>query len=108
MSKPILKKKEAKMDTDDGKGEKYILKLFITGILPNSTRAITNIKAIGEKHLKGRYELEIIDIYQQPALALQEQIIAIPLLIKKLPLPEERMIGDFSNVEKVLEVLKLI
>ncbi|MEJ0101517.1 MAG: circadian clock KaiB family protein [Bacteroidota bacterium] len=68
------------------KGEKYILQLFVTGILPNSARAIINSKAICEKYLSGRYELEIIDIYQQPSLALTEQIIAAPVLIKKFPL----------------------
>lgn len=86
-------------------GEKYILRLFITGILPNSARAIVNIKAICEQYLKGRFELEIIDIYQQPSLALSEEIIAIPVLIRKFPLPEERIIGDLSDTEKVLKGL---
>jgi circadian clock protein KaiB len=84
---------------------KYILRLYVTGILPNSIRAVVNIKAICEKYLKGRYELEIIDIYQQPELAHAEEIIAVPLLIKKFPLPQERMVGDLSNIEKVLKGL---
>ena len=83
----------------------YVLRLYVTGILPNSARAVVNIKAICEKYLKDRYELEIIDIYQQPDLALSEQIIALPLLIKLSPYPSERMIGDLSNIEKVLKVL---
>jgi len=83
----------------------YVLRLFVTGILPNSARAVINIKAICEKYLKDRYDLEIIDIYQQPDLALKEEIIAVPLLIKKSPLPEQRMIGDLSNIENVLKGL---
>ena len=88
--------------------ETYILKLFVTGILPNSTHAIKNANAICEQYLKGRYELEVIDIYQQPSLALVEDIIAVPVLIKKFPLPEERMIGDLSDIEKVLIGLDLV
>jgi len=87
---------------------KYILRLFVTGILPNSVRAIKNINIICEQYLKGKYELEIIDIYQQPSLALSEEIVAVPVLIKKFPLPEERMIGDMSNTEKVLKGLGIV
>jgi len=106
MSKKITQKTKAKPGAKD-KGEKYILRLFVTGILPNSARAVVNSKAICEKYLKGRYELEIVDIYQQPALALKEEIIAVPVLIKKFPLPEERLIGDMSDIEKVLQGLHL-
>jgi len=104
----IKKKPKAKAKSKGRNEEKYILRLFVTGILPNSTRAIINIKAICEKYLKGRYDLEIIDIYQQPALALAEEIIAIPVLIKKFPLPEERLIGDLSNIDNVLKGLHLV
>ena len=86
---------------------KYILRLFVSGILQNSVRAITNLKMICEQHLKGDYELEIIDIYQQPALAITEQIIVIPVMIVKFPLPERRIIGDLSNTAAVLEILNL-
>ena len=89
-------------------GGKYVLRLFITGILPNSARAVENINAICEKYLKDRYELEIIDIYQQPFLALAEEIIAVPVLIKKSPLPEVRLIGDLSDTEKVLKGLRIV
>ncbi|MDP9046886.1 MAG: circadian clock KaiB family protein [Bacteroidota bacterium] len=85
----------------------YKLRLYITGASPNSSRAISNLKDICEKHLKGKYELEIIDIYQQPLMAESEQIIALPLLIKKFPSPERRMIGDLSDTEKVLKGLSL-
>lgn len=108
MSKRVLKNSEVKVEAEDAGEEKYILKLFVTGILPNSARAVLNIKAICEKHLKGRYELEIIDIYQQPSLALTEDIIAIPVLIKKFPLPEARLIGDLSDTEKVIKGLHII
>jgi len=83
----------------------YELRLFITGVTPNSVRAINNIRHICESYLKGRYELQIIDVYQDTALAQQEQIIALPLLIKKFPLPERKLIGDLSETEKVLNAL---
>lgn|SRR5690606_9505623 len=86
----------------------YDLRLFITGATPNSVRAVNNIKAICEDHLKGRYALEVIDVYQQEIVAEQEQLVALPLLIKKFPLPERRMIGDLSNTEKVLKGLGVI
>jgi circadian clock protein KaiB len=87
--------------------EKYVLRLYITGITPKSTQAIKNIKRICEENLKGRYELEVIDIYQQPILARDEQIIAAPTLIKKLPLPLRRFIGDMSDKERILVGLDL-
>ena len=89
-------------------GVEYVLRLFVTGATPNSVRAITNIKQICDEHLKERYSLEIIDVYQQAEIAEQEQLIALPLLIKKAPLPERRMIGDLSDTEKVLKGLGLI
>lgn len=87
--------------------EKYMLRLYITGMTPNSKRAVENIKEICEQYLKGRYELEVIDIFQQPMLAEGEQIIAAPTLIKQLPHPLRRLIGDMSNTEKVLLGLDL-
>ncbi len=85
----------------------YVLRLFVTGTTPNSSRAISNLKNICETYLKGKYDLEIIDIYQQPLMAESEQIIALPLLIKKSPFPERRLIGDMSDTEKVLQGLSL-
>jgi circadian clock protein KaiB len=85
----------------------YVLRLFITGATPNSVRAVANLRNVCELYLKGRYSLEIIDVYQQTEVAEQEQLVALPLLIKKLPLPERRMIGDLSNTEKVLKGLGL-
>lgn len=108
MSTETTTKAKLNGDTESSVKEKYVLKLYVTGMLPNSAHAVVNIKAICERYLKDRYELEVIDIYQQPLLALTEEIIAIPLLIKKHPLPEERLIGDMSDIEKVLKGLHLI
>jgi circadian clock protein KaiB len=88
--------------------KKYVLHLFVTDSSPNSVQAVVNIKTICRKYLKNRYKLEIIDIYQQPELASSEEIIVIPLLIKKLPLPQEKMIGDLSDTKMVLKGLNLI
>ena len=86
---------------------KYVLRLYITGTTNRSMQAITNLKRICEKYLEGRYELEVIDLYKEPALAKDDQIIAAPTLIKQLPLPFRRIIGDMSNKEKVLFGLDL-
>ena len=107
MALKIAKKTKVKLKARTVRGDKYILRLFVTGIMPNSANAIYNINKICEEYLKGRYELQIIDIYQQPSLAVAEHIIAIPVLIKKFPLPEERIIGDLSETNLVLECLGL-
>lgn len=80
----------------------YVLRLYVAGQTPKSLLAITNIKKICEENLQGHYELEVIDLYQQPQLAQGEQIIALPTLIRKLPQPLRRVIGDLSNTERVL------
>jgi circadian clock protein KaiB len=82
--------------------EHYVLRLYVAGQTPKSMAAITNLKRICEEYLHGRYVLEVIDLYQQPQLAKGEQIIAVPTLIKKLPEPLRRIIGDMSNTERVL------
>lgn len=87
--------------------DKYILRLYISGITSRSVLAMENLKKICEEYLEGRYELEVIDLYKKPRLAKDEQIIAAPTLIKKLPLPFRRIIGDMSNKEKVLIGLDL-
>ena len=86
---------------------RYELRLYVAGVTPRSTRAIANIKEICEDHLKGLYDLQVIDLYQQAVLAEGEQIIAVPTLIKKLPLPLRRIIGDLSDRERVLIGLDL-
>lgn len=85
--------------------ERYHLKLFIAGASVNSLRAIANLKEFCNNYLHECHDLEIIDIYQQPLLAEQEQIIALPLLIKKYPQPERRFIGDMSDTPTLLKGL---
>ena len=89
-------------------GEQYILRLYVTGMTSRSSRAVDNLRAICDEYLEGRYDLEVIDIYQQPILTKGEQIVAVPTLIKKLPLPMRRIIGDMSNRDHVLLGLDLI
>lgn len=89
--------------TDD----RYVLRLYITGMTPRSTEAFATIKALCEQRLQGRYELEVVDIYQHPQLAVDEQIIAVPTLVKLLPAPLRRLVGDLSNVDRVLLGLDL-
>lgn len=95
------------MQETTNKTSDYILKLYITGASPNSGKAISNIKKICDEHLKDGYKLEIIDIYQQPAIASKEEIIALPLLIKSSPLPVKKLIGNMSDTKKVLKGLEL-
>ena len=100
--KPKNKRKAFEKASKDLTKENYVLRLFVTGTTLKSMNAISNIKAICEEHLKGRYELEVIDLYQYPKLAKGEQIIALPTLIKKLPLPIRKLVGELSDMEKVL------
>ncbi|GAC1378419.1 MAG: hypothetical protein NVS3B25_29480 [Hymenobacter sp.] len=86
-------------------GPEYLLHLYITGATPNSSRAVRNIKDICEQYLKGRYELLIVDVYQQPELAQEEDLIGVPTLIKLRPGLVRRMVGDFSDRERVLKAL---
>lgn len=108
MSKKITDNIKVNTQTLNDKGGKYIFCLFVSGKSLNSARAVVNIKAICEKYLKNRYELEIIDIYQHPDLAITEQLVALPVLIKKFPIPEKRIVGDLSNTEEVLKGLDLV
>ena len=87
--------------------EHYVLRLYVTGMTPRSTRAIRAIRSICEELLAGRFDLEIIDVYQQPELIRDEQIFATPTLVKKGPAPERRMIGDMSDRARVIAGLGL-
>ncbi len=87
--------------------EKYVLRLYVTGMTARSKQAIQNIKKVCEDHLKDRCNLEVIDIYRQPVLAKGDQIIATPTLIKKLPLPIRKFIGDMSETDRILLGLDL-
>ena len=100
----------AAQDTAQGMAQgktHYVLKLYVTGTTPHSTRAIVNIRKICEEHLQGRYLLEVIDISRHATLAEGEQIVAAPTLIKQLPLPLRRFIGDMSQTERLLLGLDL-
>lgn len=105
MSDNSIEAYEEESQSDDNR---YVLRLYITGMTPNSKRAVENVKKICEEYLEGRYELEIIDIYQQPSLAQGAQILAAPTLIKQLPFPLRKLIGDMSDKEKVLHGLGLM
>ena len=87
--------------------ETFELRLYVTGMTPRSTRAITAVRRLCEELLRGRYDLEIIDVYQQPALSQREQIVATPTLIKVGPAPQRRLIGDMSNRARLLAGLGL-
>jgi circadian clock protein KaiB len=90
------------------KGPPYVLRLFITGTTSRSARAIANLRRVCEQRLHGEYDLEVIDIYQHPAAAKEYQIVAAPTLVKMLPLPLRRIIGDLANEERILAGLDLI
>src|SRR6516165_7678777 len=91
-----------------GPRQAYVLRLFVAGMTVRSTRAVANIRAICEEHFPGAYELEVINLYEQPSLASGEQIIAAPTCVRELPLPARRVIGDMSNSTRVLEGLDLV
>jgi len=90
----------------NGQG-KYRLRLYVAGQTPKSISACMNLKRICEEHLEGRYELEIVDLLQRPQLARGDQILAIPTLVRRLPAPVKKIIGDLSNTERVLVGLDL-
>lgn len=85
--------------------EHFVLKLFVTGSTPRSLQAITQVKTICEEDLSGRYTLQVIDVHQEPHLAERDQIIALPTLLKTLPAPLRKVLGSFSEKEKILAVL---
>jgi len=99
--------RELERAAEKRKKQHYVLKLYVSGATPRSTVAIKNIRKICEDHLEGRYDLEVVDIYQQRTLAEGEQILAAPTLVKQIPLPLRRFIGDMSNTEHILLGLDL-
>jgi circadian clock protein KaiB len=107
MKKPARKTPQRRLSPRSHKRTRYVLRLYITGATPRSSRAIANINKICQEHLKGQFELEVIDLYKDPALGKGEQIIASPTLIKKLPLPLRRFIGDLSDTERIIVGLDL-
>ena len=87
---------------------RYVLRLYVTGSTPRSARAIENMRRICEEHLAGRYDLEVVDIYQRPEAAREFQLVAAPTLVKLLPEPLRRIIGDLSDENRVLHGLDLV
>jgi circadian clock protein KaiB len=102
MSNKIVTRHSAAPNSD-----KYVLRLYVAGSTMQSSRAITNLKTICETHLKGRYELTVIDLYKQQKRAREDQIVVAPTLIRHSPLPVRRMIGDLSQTDRVLAALDL-
>ena len=88
-------------------GQAYSLRLYVAGQTPKSVLAFTNLKRLCDEHLQGRYEIEIIDLLENPQLARGDQILAIPTLVRRLPEPIKKIIGDLSNAERVLVGLDL-
>lgn len=88
--------------------ERYVFKLYVAGATARSLRAIANVKTLCEQYLRGRYDLEIVDIYRRPVLARSDQIVAVPTLVKKLPTPLRLLVGDLSRTEQVLQGLGLV
>ena len=93
--------------TQSSEGQTYSLRLYVAGQTPKSVLAFTNLKRICEQHLLGRYQIEIIDLLENPQLARGDQILAVPTLVRRLPEPIKKIIGDLSNTERVLVGLDL-
>jgi len=110
MAQKMARSKRSRPDAAGAGGatERYVLTLYVTGATAGSLRAIANLKAICEQYLKGRYQLEVVDIYRRPELLSRDQIVAVPTLIKKLPVPVRLLVGDLSRTEQVLQGLGLV
>lgn len=94
--------------TESARSQTYVLRLYVAGINQRSNRAVFNVRNLCEKYLKGRYQLQVVDIYQQPELAKSANLIAAPTLIKELPVPLRRLVGDFSDIDRVLVGLNIV
>jgi len=95
-------------DSGIGEGETFRLRLYVAGQTPKSLAAFSNLRRICETHLAGRYEIEVIDLLEHPQLARGDEIIAVPTLVRKLPEPIKKLIGDLSDTERVLVGLQLL
>lgn len=108
------KRKRAKTTTEEfeqalkeGSKEKFLLRLFVTGLSPKSLEAIDEVRKLCEEHLKGRYELQIVDVYKQPTAAKEDQVFAAPTLVRLLPQPVRKVVGDMTHTEKILAGLEI-
>lgn len=109
MAKQAIKKANSRFERYlEKEPEEYLLRLYITGATPRSCRAVANLRKFCEDNLEGRFQLEVVDIYQYPELAREEQIIAAPTLVKKHPLPRQIMVGDLSNLEWLKKGLGIV
>lgn len=107
---PADKPRPARQDSEQAPapaGGHCVLRLYVTGATPNSARAIANLRTLCEQHLAGHYELEVVDVYQQPLLALQGRILAAPTLVKSAPPPVLRLIGDLSDQPRLFAALDI-
>jgi|GEM_PF-278320 len=105
--KTLAKKRHVKRSSTGG-NEVWNLRLYVAGQTPKSLTAIANLEKICEEHLEGRYKIELIDLLQSPQLAKGDQILALPTLVRKLPVPVRKIIGDLSDTDRVLVGLDLI
>ena len=95
------------VESTSTEGARFVLRLYVTGTTARSMRAIANLRRLCEQHLAGRYDLKVVDVYQQPELAAREQLVVAPTLVKEAPLPLRRLVGDLSDQERVLAGLDL-
>lgn len=107
MTTPSEKTAEYERLLEESKTAKYLLRLYVSGTTPRSLQAIESVRAICDEHLSDRYEIEVIDVYQKPELAVGRQILAAPTLVKELPPPLRKLIGDLTDVERVLKGLDI-
>ena len=107
MKRPVRKKSARAAQKGPGPRKMYSLRLYITGQTPRSAASIRNLRDVCDEFLEGRFELQVIDLYQRPELAKEAQVVAAPTLIKRLPLPLRRLVGDLSNKSEVLLGLDL-
>ena len=94
--------------SSSGNSVHYQFTLYVVGTTPRTARAIVNLRQLFEQHLPGRYDLEIVDIAQNPQIAVRDQVVAVPLLIRSQPLPKRRFVGDMSDTDKLLRGLEII
>ena len=110
MAREVSRSTAGELESEDAPRarERFVLTLYVAGATAGSLRAIANIKGICEQHLKGRYRLEVVDVYRRPALLRRDQVVAVPTLIKKLPTPLRLLVGDLSNEQRTLVGMELV
>jgi circadian clock protein KaiB len=94
-------------DLDPDALDRYVLTLYVAGQTPKSLAALTNLKRICEEYLQGRYSIDVIDVTKHPEIAIENQILALPTLVRQVPTPMRKLIGDLSNTEKTLVAMSI-